>query len=326
MNLHTDKAAYDELLTLAAERSGIERYKVEKDYWVCKMLREISQSEHGDKVYFKGGTSLSKGYGLINRFSEDLDLFVFSGNPTGSKTAEKRIVADVSHFLIERNSDFYRDSEAVSGGNFRKLPFLYADDTSGTGLKQHLEVEIKCCDLADKSRMYHPHERRTITPIVTEFLYGIGNVELVKRFALKPFEVNCVDPRKTLCDKISRMVRCSYAEDYIPQIAKNIRDVYDLHQLYGVVEIRTFLHSGEFRDAIRSVFAEDEQNNNYPKGVDAGQAIIFRDPEAIFTNSLILVAYTDGLGRLVYDRNKMPSVDEIIGTMREYAEILTDWL
>jgi predicted nucleotidyltransferase component of viral defense system len=69
MNLHTDKAAYEELLTLAAERSGIERYKVEKDYWVCKMLREIALSEHGGKVYFKGGTSLSKGYGLIDRFS-----------------------------------------------------------------------------------------------------------------------------------------------------------------------------------------------------------------------------------------------------------------
>jgi predicted nucleotidyltransferase component of viral defense system len=55
MNLYTDKAAYDELLTLAAEKSGIERYKVEKDYWVCKMLRETALSEYGDKVYFKGG-------------------------------------------------------------------------------------------------------------------------------------------------------------------------------------------------------------------------------------------------------------------------------
>ena len=322
MNLHTDKAAYDELLTLAAEWSGIERYKVEKDYWVCKMLREIALSEHGDKVHFKGGTSLSKGYGLIDRFSEDLDLFVYSGNPASSKTAEKRIVADVSHFLIEHNRDFYRENEAVSGGNFRKLPFLYSDDTSGTGLKQHLEVEIKCCDLADKSRMYHPHERRTITPIVTEFLQSIGNAELVTRFALEPFEVNCVDPRKTLCDKISRMVRCSYADDHISQIAKNIRDVYDLHQLYGVAEIREFLYSDEFRDAIQTVFAEDEQNSNYPKGVSAGQAIIFRDPEAVFADSRILAAYSEGLGRLVYDRSKMPPVDDIIETMREYSRVI----
>lgn len=324
MKLHTNKDAYEELLTLASEKSGIERYKVEKDYWVCKMLRETALSEHGDKVYFKGGTSLSKGYGLIDRFSEDLDLFVYSGNPSSSKTAEKRIVADVSHFLIENNSDIYQEKESVSGGNFRKLPFLYADDTSGTGLKQHLEVELKCCDLADKSRMYYPFERRTIVSIVTQFLQSIGNAGLIKKFALEPFGVNCIDPRKTLCDKISRMVRCSYAEDRTAQIAKNIRDVYDLHQLYGKAEIREFLNSKAFADAIRSVFAEDEQNSNYPQGVDAGQAIVFRDPEAIFSDSTILTAYTDGLGRLVYDRNKMPSVGDIIGTMREYAKILND--
>jgi hypothetical protein len=322
MTLHTHKDAYEELLTLAAEKLGIERYKVEKDYWVCKILREVAISEYGGKVYFKGGTSLSKGYGLIDRFSEDLDLFAYSGNPSGSKTAEKRIVADVSHFLIENNSDFYRDDEAVSGGNFRKLPFLYSDDTSGTGLKQHLEVELKCCDLADKSLMYYPFERRTIAPIVTQFLQSIGNTELIEKFALEPFGVNCIDPRKTLCDKISRMVRCSYADDYISQIAKNIRDVYDLHQLYGNAEIREFLHSEAFGDSIQSVFAEDEQNSNYPKGADASRAILFRDPEAVFADNAILTAYTEGLGRLVYNRDKMPSVADVVKTMREYAKIL----
>ena len=146
---------------------------------------------------------------------------------------------------------------------------------------------------------------------MTEFLQDIGNEELIARFALEPFEVNCIDPRKTLCDKISRMARCSYADDHISQIAKNMRDVYDLHRLYGVAEIREFLHSYEFRNAIWSVFAEDEQNNNYPKGVDAGQAIIFRDPAAVCADSRIIAAYIEGLGRLVYDMSKAPSVGEL---------------
>lgn len=47
---------------------------IEKDYYVTEALR-IIQKAAGDKVIFKGGTSLSKGWNLIQRFSEDVDIF-----------------------------------------------------------------------------------------------------------------------------------------------------------------------------------------------------------------------------------------------------------
>ena len=53
---------------------------VEKDYFVTEALRLI-QSDFGSVVIFKGGTSLSKGWSLINRFSEDIDLYV---EPSGT--------------------------------------------------------------------------------------------------------------------------------------------------------------------------------------------------------------------------------------------------
>ena len=71
MNLHSDKEAFKEIIALAAEHFSYEQSHVEKDYWVSKILRDISMSEYADKTYFKGGTSLSKAYGLIERFSED---------------------------------------------------------------------------------------------------------------------------------------------------------------------------------------------------------------------------------------------------------------
>ncbi len=47
---------------------------VEKDFWVCWTLKRLSIAEHSPGLVFKGGTSLSKGYGAIARFSEDIDL------------------------------------------------------------------------------------------------------------------------------------------------------------------------------------------------------------------------------------------------------------
>ena len=121
MNLHSDKEAFKEIIALAAEHFGYEQSHVEKDYWVSKILRDISMSEYADKTYFKGGTSLSKAYGLIERFSEDLDLFVFTGDKGASKQAEKTLNKKLSKYIAELNSDIYKEDLSETGGNYRKL-------------------------------------------------------------------------------------------------------------------------------------------------------------------------------------------------------------
>lgn len=65
-----------ELFTATADRRGFGLGAVvEKDFWVCWALKQIfSHPDRRDKLLFKGGTSLSKVFGLIDRFSEDIDL------------------------------------------------------------------------------------------------------------------------------------------------------------------------------------------------------------------------------------------------------------
>lgn len=61
----------------AAAVRGLALGSVEKDFWVCLMLRELfALPEIGKHLTFKGGTSLSKAWGLIDRFSEDIDLTI----------------------------------------------------------------------------------------------------------------------------------------------------------------------------------------------------------------------------------------------------------
>ena len=57
------------------ESRGLRSAVIEKDYYVTEALRVIAVTA-GDKVIFKGGTSLSKGWNLIQRFSEDIDIFL----------------------------------------------------------------------------------------------------------------------------------------------------------------------------------------------------------------------------------------------------------
>lgn len=68
--IHDDRD-FRQLLNLVTEERRIAPALVEKDYWVTHCMWALHQT--GLEVWFKGGTSLSKGYGIIERFSEDLD-------------------------------------------------------------------------------------------------------------------------------------------------------------------------------------------------------------------------------------------------------------
>lgn len=73
-----DSGEFGPTLDAAAERIGISATAVEKDYWVSEVLRVLASDFGGDFI-FKGGTSLSKGYRIVERFSEDIDILVLPG-------------------------------------------------------------------------------------------------------------------------------------------------------------------------------------------------------------------------------------------------------
>jgi hypothetical protein len=83
-------------LQVAAQKR-LQAASVEKDFWICWTLREVSSlPDVGAQLTFKGGTSLSKAWGLIERFSEDIDLVVdkdvlgFSGNASPDRAPSKK--------------------------------------------------------------------------------------------------------------------------------------------------------------------------------------------------------------------------------------------
>jgi predicted nucleotidyltransferase component of viral defense system len=58
----------------AANRRGVTLQIIEKDFWVCWTLKQLFETDFGPHLLFKGGTSLSKIFNVIERFSEDIDL------------------------------------------------------------------------------------------------------------------------------------------------------------------------------------------------------------------------------------------------------------
>ena len=66
------RSDFNELLAIVAEEHGIDPVLVEKDYWIMHCLWGLQALNF--RFELKGGTSLSKGFGVIHRFSEDIDI------------------------------------------------------------------------------------------------------------------------------------------------------------------------------------------------------------------------------------------------------------
>lgn len=84
-----------DLFVGAGNRLGTAEQNIEKDFWVCWTLDALFNNlpAGGPRLLFKGGTSLSKGYGLIERFSEDVDT-----SPSFAKTSINRLPSKSSRY------------------------------------------------------------------------------------------------------------------------------------------------------------------------------------------------------------------------------------
>lgn len=129
-----------EALEVASSRTGRPPHLLEKDIWVVWTLDTLYQSHLGQNLTFKGGTSLSKAYGLIDRFSEDIDLTY-------------NILALVPDLLQERNPTPTTASQAkkISSAVRARLPEwisetvlpLLHEGLRKTGIKAELAITGK---------------------------------------------------------------------------------------------------------------------------------------------------------------------------------------
>ena len=102
---------------------GLQEFAIEKDWWVVQTLRTIFSMEVGSHLLFKGGTSLSKAWGLIDRFSEDVDLSLdraYLGFSSGliSKTQVGKLRSKSFQYITE---EFAKKLEAAFNAGCKRF-------------------------------------------------------------------------------------------------------------------------------------------------------------------------------------------------------------
>ena len=223
---------------------------IEKDFWVCWTLKQLNEiPELNGNITFKGGTSLSKAWGLIDRFSEDIDIAinrkVFGQEPPhGAEDAESNRQRKMRlEELEEKSAAFIRDIilpklqekiseqikepftlKPIQKGNEVNIEFEYP----GT-LKNELGgllpvVLIELVPRADEI----PNEEKTITPLINEVfadVLGEGS-----------FSISTLAPERTFLEKL--LFIHETMEGFNKGSERKSRHYYDLFKLYnsGVFE------------------------------------------------------------------------------------------
>jgi len=188
--LRTDTATRLGLFTATAQRLGTTPQNVEKDFWVCWTLDALFNGiKDGPRLLFKGGTSLSKGFGLIERFSEDIDVTVFRDDLGVHATDEE--LAALSRKKREAALDQIKAAcEAhVNGPMMARLAEICADACARTGFEpRSIRVEP---DLADRQTL------RVVYPSITAedgYIAKSVKIESGAKSALDPHSVRTIVP------------------------------------------------------------------------------------------------------------------------------------
>ena len=221
-----------------AERKSLHESSVEKDWWVVQTLAVIFSMKYDNVLIFKGGTSLSKAWNLIQRFSEDIDLALdreflgFSGDL--SKGDIRKLRRKSYQFITETFTEELKQKFAELGfGNilikYQEVenhdqdpliieiyyPALTENDNY---LKPVILVEIGCRSLKE------PFTQRSFGTIVSEVFAD-------KAFADKAITIPVVNPERTFLEKIFLLhEEFQKAPDKI-RVRRLSRHLYDIEKL-----------------------------------------------------------------------------------------------
>ena len=199
---------------------------VEKDYFVTLFLKHLFTAE--PRIVFKGGTCLSKCFGLIDRFSEDIDITMRPDATQKQKKGLKYHIVDTANKLGLEHTN--ADS-IMSGRSYANHKIAFPSSFMSDTLKPLLIVET----------FFRPVSLSTLTMPASSLLYEHLRTEeaydVIAEYGLEPFDATVQSLNITFIDKLYALIVYHLKN----RVEGRSRHLYDLHRILPHIEL-----NGEF--------------------------------------------------------------------------------
>lgn len=163
------------ILANVAEEKGIDDNAVEKDFWVSMALKAVSSSPSSKGIVFKGGTSLSKGWGLIERFSEDCDLAI-----------DRTVLGFGKELTKKQRTSLRKEAKKFVDNILVSEVGTYLNEF---GLSGHFSINNPPVKESDKDPTEFFIEYKSILPEKNSYISERVKVEMSCRSLTEPFEI-----------------------------------------------------------------------------------------------------------------------------------------
>ena len=312
MKLHENREDFFEIIELVSQHYNLNPSIIEKDYWVTRSLYLLSQNEMRDYAIFKGGTSLTKCYKDLKRFSEDIDIGILKEN-LGTTAIKKRM----KNIEIAMKDDSFEVVNKIADSNTcRETEFKY-NSLYDNGLNElHKNIRFEIMSFLEPT----PYERRTVTSFIQDYLYENNFLDAINENDMQRFELNVLSLDRTLLEKMVSLVRMSYEKDFI-ELRRKTRHLYDIHMFYGFN--RDFFSNKEkcleLINNIKKFERESRFGKEYPLDKKWWESNLLE----VFNNKEVRNAYEEIFGKeFVY--GKLPGFNDVKKTFQELFYIFKE--
>ena len=226
MYLHKEnRELFRDVILLTSQKMEISEDIVEKDYYVTLILRKLSTIEY--PIVFKGGTSLSKAFHVIERFSEDIDI-TFTEHL--GEARRKKLKYNILKPMADELGLVIRNFDSIESDKNLNQYDLYYESVVGDRIINAIPPYVKL----ETSLMSYafPTEEKELRNYIFD---AIGKVEeeLIKDYELATFSMRVQSLNRTLIDKIFAI--CDYY--LLGKAHRNSRHLYDIYKLTNNVKI-----------------------------------------------------------------------------------------
>ena len=220
MNLHHDHEAFSELIIAASNELHIPPGIIEKDYYVTLALRELAARVKG--MVFKGGTSLTKCYQILDRFSEDIDISYAASEGIPGESRKRQLKKAVVSSIESMGFSIANLEETRSRRSYNCYRASYSSIYSPLlELKPELVIETYIALLP------FPTVNRMADNYIYRFLKMTEQEDLAEEFDLVPFEITTQAIERTLIDKVFAL--CDYyLSDKVDRHSRHLYDIYKI--------------------------------------------------------------------------------------------------
>lgn len=303
---------FADLLAIVGSELAIDPALVEKDYWIMHCLYGLQQAGYAFEL--KGGTSLSKGYQLIHRFSEDIDIKIMPPDnlPVGkNKMKASHIEARRRYFdglaseiaipgivSVERDHAFDDDKMRNAGIRLNYEP----KNTLPTGVKDGILLETGFDVTA-------PNRPCDISSWALDHAIKSSAGEFTDNRALG---VSCYEPGYTFVEKLQTISTKFRKQQETGDMPRNfMRHYYDVYCLLKSADVQKFIGTPEY---------EAHKDDRFPK---ADEKIIAKNEAFLLRDAATRKIYEDAYvsTRALYYRD-MPLFSEILGDIGDAADRL----